>query len=159
MNATEMELCEHPFVKGLRPEHRELLLESATPTTVRAGEVIFRPGNPANRFFLIETGRVVLETCTPKHDVVVIQSLGPGEVLGWSWLFEPFVWQFQARATEPVTMLVLDAAHLLRLTNENHEFGYELMKRVTRVVICCLQSTRQRLLDLTDRLGPARSAA
>jgi CRP/FNR family cyclic AMP-dependent transcriptional regulator len=73
--------------------------------------------------------------------------LGPGDVLGWSWLFPPFVWHFQARAVEPTTLLVLNGAGLLVSAERDHDFGYELMKRVAQVVIRRLQATRKQLLE------------
>lgn len=145
----DLDTCEHPFLNSLPPALQPILLENSTRAKYGAGEVIFRQGEPANRFFLIEEGRVAVEACSPRHGVVQVQVLAKGDVLGWSWLFEPFMWNFQARALEPVTLLVLDAAHLLRLSNENHEFGYELMKRMVRVVICRVQAARRRLIELT----------
>jgi len=77
---------------------------------------------------------------------VSIQDLGPGDVLGWSWLFPPFVWHLQARALEPTGAVVLDGAHLLIAAERNGNFGYELMKRVAQVLIHRLQATRKQLL-------------
>jgi CRP-like cAMP-binding protein len=155
MTATEsdIDICyEHPFLASLPPALQPILLENSTLARYGSGEVIFRQGEPANRFHLIEDGRVSLDACSPNHNCVPVQTLGPGEVLGWSWLFEPFTWNFQARAIEPVTLLALDAAHLLRLSNEDHEFGYELMKRLAHVVILRLQATRERLTELAGQL-------
>lgn len=149
MNASlEIDPCSFPFLKSLPPGVQAILLENATTVECAAGEVVFREGEPANRFYLIEEGHVLIEACSPRHVNVPVQTLGPGDALGWSWLFEPFTWSFQARAVEPVKLLVIDAAHLLRLSNENHEFGYELMKRLARVVICNLQATRRRLVEM-----------
>src|SRR5689334_5332597 len=125
MNTTEFDPCGTPFLKSLSPGVQAALLENATTVRYQPGEIIFRQGAPANRFFLIEEGHVSLEACSPRHAEVPVQTLGPGEALGWSWLFEPFTWNFQARAVEPVTVLAMDAAHLLRLSNEDHDFGYE----------------------------------
>ena len=71
-----------------------------------------------------------------------------GDVLGWSWLFPPFSWNFQARAIEPTSAIVLSGAHLLVTAEGNHDFGYELMKRVAQVVIHRLQATRKQLLAI-----------
>jgi CRP/FNR family transcriptional regulator, cyclic AMP receptor protein len=110
------------------------------------GQVLFHEGDPANQFYLIESGRIALEAHEPADGTVLIETVGAGEVLGWSWLFPPFVWHFQARAVEPTKAVVLSGAHLLVAAERNHEFGYELMKRVAQVVIERLQFTRKRLL-------------
>jgi hypothetical protein len=78
---------------------------------------------------------------------VLVQILGPGDVLGWSWLFPPFTWHFRALALEPTNAIVLDGAHLLVTAERNRDFGYELMKRVAQVVIHRLQATRKQLVD------------
>jgi CRP-like cAMP-binding protein len=150
MNTAEFDPCGFPFLKSLPPEIQSTLLANATTVRYQPGEIIFRQGSPANRFFLIEEGQVLLEACSPRHTEVPVQTLRPGDALGWSWLFEPFTWNFQARAIDAVTVLAMDAAHLLRLSNENHDFGYELMKRLARVVICRLQATRRRLVEFAD---------
>ena len=76
---------------------------------------------------------------------MLVQTLGAGEVLGWSWLFPPFLWDFQARAAEPTHVVVVSGARLLVTAECNHAFGYELMKRVVKIVIHRLQSTRKQL--------------
>lgn len=150
--------CSFPFVHSLPPAVRAVLLEHAKTAHHAAGAIIFREGEPASEFFLIEEGHVQIEACSPPDTIVSVQSLGPGDALGWSWLFEPFTWNFQARAVDDVTLLVLDAAHLLRLSNEDHAFGYELMKRLARVVICNLQATRRRLVELAAQAKHASAA-
>lgn len=158
MNTIEFDPCGFPFLKSLPPAVQATLLENATTVRYPPGAIIFRQGDPANRFFLVEEGQVSLEACSPRHAEVPVQTLRPGDALGWSWLFEPFTWNFQARAVDPVTLLTMDAAHLLRLSNEDHDFGYELMKRLARVVICRLQATRRRLVELADGANHSNAA-
>ena len=80
-----------------------------------------------------------------------VQTIGAGEALGWSWLFPPFVWHFQARALEPTKAIAFNGAHLLVACEENHDLGYDLMKRVSQVLIQRLQATRKKLV------GPCES--
>ena len=101
-------VVEHPFFAGMRPQHLEILATGATEAKYVAGEVIFREDEPASQFYLIGKGRVGLEAHEVADGTVPIQTLGPGEVLGWSWLFPPFAWHLQARAVEPVEAVVLD---------------------------------------------------
>ena len=76
----------------------------------------------------------------------MIQTIGAGEALGWSWLFEPFTWHFDTLADEPTRALFFHAAQLREQCEEDPKLGYELMKRVSRVVIHRLQATRLKLL-------------
>lgn len=143
-NLTAM-LAEHPFVRAMKPEHLAVLAEGAKEAVFEPGHIVFRQGDPANRFYLLVDGKIALEAHTPGDGDAQVQTLGSGEVLGWSWLFAPFVWHFQARALERTTAIVLDGGHLLVASNRDKEFGFELMRRVTQVVIRRLQTTRGRL--------------
>jgi CRP/FNR family transcriptional regulator, cyclic AMP receptor protein len=144
-------IAEHPFARTLAREHVELLAEGATEATYEPGEILFHQGHPANRFHLIVEGTVALDYHVPGKPDVLVQELGPGEALGWSWLFAPFVWQFQARAVERSRVLVLDGAHLLVLSNRDHEFGYQLLQRVAQVVIHRLQAVRGQLVAASGK--------
>lgn len=145
-NSTYDVLCAHPFFSGLKHKHLCILAEGAGKAMFATEEILFREGEPANRFYLIEKGRIVLEAREPPRDPAAIQTLGCGDVLGWSWLFAPFTWHFSARAVEPASAIVLNAGHLLAAADEDHDFGYELMRRVSRVVIERLQATRNRFM-------------
>src|SRR4051812_13246478 len=120
MNSEFKEQTTHPFLRSLSPEHLALVVENAKETEFGSGEVILVEGEPANRFYLIQSGRVAIENGTEEGDWV--QPLGPGEVLGWSWLFPPFSWHSTARAIEPTKCLVLDGGHLLVTAEENAGF-------------------------------------
>ena len=127
----------------MKLEHRAILTGCAKEMRFKAGEVLFHEGEPANQFYLIESGAVALETIEAANSTPLVATLGAGDALGWSWLFPPFGWHFQARVVEPTTAIVLNGAHLLVVAEEDHDFGYELMKRVAQVVIRRLQSTRK----------------
>ena len=147
MNAIHQSIMKYAFFDGMRPEHLAMLSDGAKVGQFKAGEMLFREGEPANQFYLIESGKILLEAHEPANDTTPVQTLGAGDVLGWSWLFPPFMWHFQARAVESSTVIMLNGAHLLVSAEHNHDFGYELMKRVAQVVIRRLQATRKRLLE------------
>lgn len=141
-------ITSHTLFQDMKPEHQALLGRGAKEAKYKAGEVIFRQGEPANLFHLIVSGKVLLEAHEPADGTVPVQTLGPGDLLGWSWLFPPFAWNFQARAVEPTEVIALSGGHLLASAEQDNEFGYELMKRVAQVVIKRLQGARKQLLDL-----------
>ncbi len=148
MNPLAERVTTHPFFRGLKTSHLEVLAECATEARFNPEQILFRQGDPANQFYLIESGKVALEAHEPANGTALVQHLGAGEVLGWSWLFPPFVWNFQARAMEPTNAIVLIGGHLLHVADRDHDFGYELMKRVAQVIIHRLQATRKQLLAL-----------
>ncbi len=139
-------LAAQPFLKGLSPQQLETLASDAMEVTFAAGEVIFREGDPANRFYLIKSGSVALESDGKEFDTVPIQTIQAGDVLGWSWLFEPYYWHFTARALEPTRALFIYGTRLREQCESDHDLGYELMKRMAEVVIKRLQATRRQLI-------------
>jgi CRP-like cAMP-binding protein len=157
LKTLEAVLAEHPFLNGMKPEHLATLAASAMQTDFAPGELIFREGEIANRFYLIEHGKVALEAPTLESGVVPIQMLGDSDVLGWSWLFPPYYWHFNARAVEPTAAIFLYGTRLREQCEQDHEFGYELMKRVCQVLIQRLQATRQKLLE-SNRHEPFSSS-
>lgn len=147
MNPLTDLIARNPFFSNMAPEHLDTVAGCATEVQFRADQIIFREGEPANQFYLIESGRVAVEAHQPADGTALVQTIGPGDVLGWSWLFPPFAWHFRARALEPTNTIVINGAHLLVAAERNRDFGYELMKRVAQVVIRRLQATRKQLLD------------
>lgn len=137
---------DHPFFEEMKPEHLEIIAGCASEQTFKPGEFLFHEGEPANQFYLIQSGLIALEAHEPADGTALVQHLCAGDVLGWSWMFPPFVWHFRARALEPTRAVVLNGAHLLVTAERDHQFGYELMKRVAQVVVQRLQVARKQLL-------------
>ncbi len=136
----------HPFLQGMSPHQYQILSDCAMQSHFGANELIFREGDPANRFYLIQSGRVALESTTIDHGHLLIQVLGPGDVLGWSWLFPPYFWHFDARTLEPTDAIFLYGTPLRDECESDHDLGYELMKRMAQVMMRRLQATRWQLL-------------
>lgn len=148
MNTLEAAISDHPFMKDLSPRHLQTLIDSAMPLEFKANQTIFREGDPANRFYLIQSGKVALETSGQDQEPRLIQTIGAGDVLGWSWLFPPYYWHFAARAMEPTKAIFFYGTRLREQCEEDHDLGYELMKRMAGIVIDRLQATRKQLLEL-----------
>jgi CRP-like cAMP-binding protein len=153
METLETMIKEHPFWAELAPKYLHLLNECASIESFRAGQQIFQEGANADKFYLLESGYVSLETFVPNRGVVTIQTLGPGDALGWSWLFPPTTWKFSARALDATQLIAFDAAALHSSADENHDFGYELLTRMTNVILQRLQATRQQLKDFQAGAG------
>lgn len=141
------ELQQHPFLNGLKSKWYDLLAECAQLVGYSAGHYLGRTGEPAETFHLIISGHVNVEIDKPNRQPVLIQTLGPGDVVGWSWLIPPHRWRFTVQAVEPVRALEIQGTALRRLCEENPEFGYELMKRFVHVIAGRLTATRHQLLD------------
>ena len=140
----EAAVTAHPFFIGMSPPHIRLLADCAMRSQFATGQVIFRKGETANRFYLIEQGRVALES-SAGDDVVRIGEVGPGDLLGWSWIFPPYQWHFDARAVEPTTAIFLYGTILREYCEADPALGYELFKRMSEVMMRRLQAAREKL--------------
>jgi len=143
----ERRLAAHPFLKAMSRHHLELLALCAMPTEFDAGQIIFLEGDPANGFYLIETGTVVLEGKTSDGQSVVIDTVSAGEPLGWSWLISPYLWHFDARATEACTAICLTGIMLRQHRDDDLTLSHELFKRTTEVIVRRLQAARSKLIS------------
>ena len=141
-------LANHPFLSGLSSHQIQLLRDFAMPAQFAPNEVLFREGDPANRFYLLKSGRVALESFGISKGRVLIQTLYGGDVLGWSWLLPPYVWHFDARALDYTEAVFIYATPLREECENDHELGYELFKRMSEIMMRRLQATRRQLLGL-----------
>jgi CRP/FNR family transcriptional regulator, cyclic AMP receptor protein len=141
-------LAAHPFLSGLTHHQLTLLSAWGNRSVFHGGARVFPEGGRATRFWLIRSGQVRLGTHLPGRGEVVVETLGPGTVLGWSWLFEPYRWHFGAVAVEETLTVEMDGAGVRRLCEQDPALGYELTRRFMAVVVDRLQATRMRLLDL-----------
>ncbi|GIV19669.1 MAG: hypothetical protein KatS3mg023_1420 [Armatimonadota bacterium] len=148
MRTLETILAEHPFFAGLEKRHLEVLTGCASNALFQEGQIIFHEGEQANEFYLIREGRVALEIHAAGVGTVTIQTLNAGDILGWSWLVPPYRWHFDARAVEPTRAIVLDGECLRRKCEQDHDLGYELLKRFAEIITQRLQATRLQLLDV-----------
>ncbi len=141
-------LGEHPVLKGLNPAHLDLIVGCASNVRFNPGEFIFRAGQEANHFYVVRSGRVSVETFAPQRGAITIETVGDGELLGWSWLIPPFEWHFDARALNLTRAIALDARCLRGKCDGDPALGYELLKRFSQVMEQRLEATRLQLLDL-----------
>lgn len=148
MQTLESILVEHPFFKGLQPQYLQLITGCASNVRFNAGTYMLREGEQAAQFYVIRHGKVALEVFAAQRGPITIETIEAGEVLGWSWLFPPYRWHFSARVVEPVRAIALDGICLRTKGEEDHDLGYELMKRVAHIMMERLQATRLQLLDL-----------
>jgi CRP/FNR family transcriptional regulator, cyclic AMP receptor protein len=147
MNAVESIICTHPFWKDVNPHYLHILKECATYVKFGLHQPIFQAESAAEHFYLIHQGYVALETFMPGKGVITIQTLGPGEALGWSWLFRPYRWHLSARSADITEAVCFGARGLRDYAEENHDFGYDLAMRVGQIMLQRLQATRLLLAE------------
>ena len=143
-----MRVALHPFLAGMNRVQLTLLTDCAMTTHFKKGQTILREGDFANRFYLIESGKVVLESLDASGEPLVIETIGPGDLLGWSWMFPPYTWQFTARAVEATAAIFFYGTILREYCEKDHSLGYELLKRMSAVMVKRLQAARKNMLAL-----------
>jgi CRP-like cAMP-binding protein len=139
---------EHPFFEGFEPRHVELLSACASTRSFKAGEYAFHDGEPADRMYVIETGKIAVVLQMNGHDPLTILTVGPGGVVGWSWLFPPHTWHFSARVMEDTTVMAFSGECVMEKCREDSQLGFELMYRCAHMMADRLHATRGQLLSL-----------
>jgi CRP-like cAMP-binding protein len=150
MEFPEQALTRHPFLSGLEKRFLPRIARLASPRKFEAEQVIFYEGQPANELYLISSGKVGIEMALLGVSELVIQTLGAGEVVGWSWLLPPFEYHYSARALEPTEVIALDGKALRQLCESDHDLGYEMMKRFALIIVQRLAATRAQFLHFPD---------
>lgn len=139
---------QHPFFEGLEDRHLAIIVGCAKNVRFEEKEMLFQEGDDADWFYLIREGMVAIEIVVPQKGSTTVQTIQQGEVVGWSWLFHPYKWQFDARALELTRALAFDAKCLRTKCDKDHDLGYELFRRFSKIVTDRLEATRLQLMDL-----------
>ena len=141
-------LLGHPVLAGLPADIVAEVAGCARNMAFPSGDLLLAEGGAAHIWYLVRRGRVAIEVHAPGRGPIPIETVGPGAVVGWSWLFPPYRWHFDARAIEDVGAVALDGACLRAKAERDPALGYALVSRVAAVLLERLQATRVRLLDL-----------
>ena len=148
-------IAAHEFFAGCPADHIAVVNGCASNLRFAAGELLCREGDEANDFYIIREGHCAVETHTPGHGRLTMQTVGAGDVVGWSWLVPPFRYVFDVRAVEPVRAIRFDAKCLRGKCDADPALGYDLLQRVTHQLLLRLQSSRAQLLDMYRHPGEA----
>ena len=144
----EAVLRNHPFLADLSPEHIQTLIGCASNQRFEKGDLVAREGTEADSFYLLRSGTVALQMHRPESGGITLNTLGEGDVLGWSWLVPPHRWHFDARVVEAMRAIALDGRWLRNKCEQDHELGYQLLKRFSTLIEDRLEATRLQLLDV-----------
>jgi CRP-like cAMP-binding protein len=155
IEVTAAALAAHPFLHGISPDHLAVLARAASDVTFPAGHRFFADGGRAMCFWLVQSGHVTVDVDVPGQGPVPIGTIGMGELLGWSWLFPPFLWAFGAVAASPVGTFEFDARAVRAWGARDPALGYEMTRRVAEVLTRRMKSTRSRLITVS--MQPART--
>jgi CRP-like cAMP-binding protein len=143
---TAESLPEHPLFADLSIPFRHILAECAMRADFEAGDRVVEAGQPANCIYLVIRGSIDLETPEAQAPARV-QTIDAGDILGWSWLFPPYFWHFNAMARESTQTIFFYGSRLRQQCDRNHDFGYEFIKGMSQILITHLQVDRERWIE------------
>ncbi len=138
----------HAIFGKLDPELRAALVLHAEGDSFNAGESIFKAGEPAINFYMILSGKVSLDVYTPGKGRINVTTLSGQDILGWSWLFPPYEWHFDANVVEDVEVVKWNGTAMRKKCESNNRFGYKLMKCFSQIMLDRLVATRLQVCDL-----------
>jgi CRP-like cAMP-binding protein len=141
-------LLAHRFTDGMAPQLVDQLASLATFAEFHTGSWLGVQGKPADRFHLVDEGRCAIEMHAASNHPIVIATVHPGEVVGWSWMLAPHVWHFDVLALEPTRTISIDGTALNAACRADHELGFEINHRLARVIASRLEATRLQLVDV-----------
>jgi CRP-like cAMP-binding protein len=149
MKTLEPILKKHPFFKDLEQEYLNFIVGCASNVVFKEGEVIMKENDQADKFFLIREGMAAIDIPISERRIITIQTVGTGDIVGWSWLIPPYRYRFNCRIVEDTRAIVLDGKCLREKCEKNHDLGYELLKRLAGVFTQRLEATRKQIISLT----------
>jgi CRP-like cAMP-binding protein len=135
----------HAFLRGLNHRHLLALASGARPVIFAPNEYLAREGETARAFYLVQSGHVAVQARGPNHRPVRVQTVGPGDVVGWSWIVPPYRWQFDCQAVETVRGLMFDAQWLRERCEQDQQLGHSLLQHLVAVISARLAATRRQL--------------
>lgn len=141
-------LMTHPLFIGIDPTLVHAMAAKAEERTFEAGEMLVREGRPADEFYLVFEGKVALEIGAADRAGITVETIGRGEVLGWSWLVAPYRWRFDARASKTTTVIAINAATARYALAAHPAVGYQFLLKFLPVLAERLENTRVQLLDI-----------
>ncbi len=127
---------------GLAGATLERLLALAKKESLAAGAVLYRPGDPAEDFFVLDSGRI--EFLLGRGDRAAPSGfmLKKGEVFGWAALLESTPARIaSARCLEPSSVLRINGRAALRVLEDDPAAGFTVMRRLAALIARYLASS------------------
>jgi CRP/FNR family cyclic AMP-dependent transcriptional regulator len=136
------------FLAGATDDEVRQLLPAARVEEYPQDASLFQEGDVLGHVFIVTTGTVALEISGRDRRPRRLQTIGPGELLGWSPLLGPGSMTAAARALTAVRVVALDARAILDVCGQDPRFGYNFMRRTAATIAGRLSATRLQMLDV-----------
>jgi len=127
-----------PLLAALDDAQLERLLQRAAPVRLAAGQLLFRQGETAERFYFVRDGRMRLFRLAPDGSEKVVELLGPGQTFAEAVLFMrehgagPGRFPVCAAALTQARVLAIDSADFAAMLRESPETCFALLADLSR---------------------------
>jgi len=152
----------HELLSGLSLAEVEQVLGLGTRITVSNGTSLFRLGDPADRLFLIERGRIKLTLpmrVRDRQEDVLVEEKSPGQAVGWSALIPPYRFTLSASAALlDCEVIALPREALLNYFAANPAAGYKIALNLALMIGHRLELSQTMWLREMQRTVELRSA-
>ncbi|MBW2364630.1 MAG: cyclic nucleotide-binding domain-containing protein [Deltaproteobacteria bacterium] len=96
------------------------------------GEVVFREGENAERFYMVRRGKILLEQRISEKITISMGTVKPGYAFGWSAMLGGTTYTSDAVCAERSEVFSVNGIELTRLLDKDPSMGYRMTQRVLR---------------------------
>jgi len=143
------------FLQDIEDQYLQELAPLAELRKFAPGTVLFREGQSHPNIYLMISGTVALDF---RFSGRVLQTVGPGELLGWTPILGQVEMTATARVLELTQAVAIRASQLIALCEHNPRFGFEFMRQTARALSRRLNATKLQLLDVYSQTQPTTPA-
>ncbi|MGD9731855.1 MAG: Crp/Fnr family transcriptional regulator [Desulfamplus sp.] len=126
------DLKKNEFMHFLTDEMLDKIISITNVLEVESREIIFNEGDPAEDFYLVKSGQVLLEQKLSKDVLVNVSSIEAGEAFGLSVLLNRDERSMAAICNQAATLFVIHRNDLLNLMEKDHTMGYMIMQHTAK---------------------------
>lgn len=141
-------LRRYPHFAQMDEEHLKTLAMNACEETVPAGTQMFGEGDSADYFNIIVKGEVDIQYLLGDKHRRTVDTLTAGDLLCWSALVEPYKTSAFGTTTKDTHLIRIKAESMREMCEKDPMLGYNLMKRIARLLGDRLQNARVQLATI-----------
>jgi CRP-like cAMP-binding protein len=128
---------------GLTEQERRAWLAEAQVREFKRGQTVVSQGDPANVFYLVESGFLKLIQLTPEGQELIVRFVGPGEPFGGIVALEAASYPVTGLAIEPTRLRAWPIAALGRLLERNPQVRINIMREIATHMTDALTRVRE----------------
>jgi len=151
-DVTGADLQRVPLFAGLPEDELASLAETASRRRLADGDVLFEQGQPARSLHVVVSGSVLLRAGRERNSVIV-ENLGPGDLVGWSAMRENAITLSTGHAAGAAEVIVIPVEPIIALVTSGSAGSRRLFQRIVGLAAGHLEAAWGQLLQV-GREGP-----